>query len=160
MADKQLVAILGLASLGLGLGLAVALGLGRMPVLPLNEQYSQAKQEASADQETQVTASPTDRLGPAQIARHFAGRAASPVPLAPAQVIVEKTAQSVPWLVYLGLVGFGDVDKYYFKDTRSNRVVALALGQENTEWLLEKKTSGEFILRIDGVQYSVPFSSR
>jgi hypothetical protein len=82
-------------------------------------------------------------------------------------VIAEKPASppkpvpaNAPWITYLGLASEKGVTRYYFKDSRSTRIIALSEAKEEGEWALESKDDSGFVLRQDGALYRVSVAQR
>lgn len=64
-------------------------------------------------------------------------------------------ALDVPWISYLGMVEQAGLPYYYFKDSRSNRILALAQGKKEDEWVLESRDSSGFIVKVGEERYHV-----
>jgi hypothetical protein len=64
--------------------------------------------------------------------------------------------EKASWLRYIGLIAESDGEKkYYFKDTRSNRVIKLSLGQADQNWTLSEIADSHFILKNEEKTYIV-----
>jgi hypothetical protein len=64
--------------------------------------------------------------------------------------------QKVSWLKYIGLIAEPDGEKkYYFKDTRANRIIKLSLGQTVQEWTLSEISVSHFTLKNEEKTYVV-----
>lgn len=100
-----------------------------------------------------------DRPTEDEIVRLFVKPRAETVLQAKASPPLVEPARA-PWVSYIGTISNDVVVKYYFKDARSNRIIALAEGERNGEWLLVKKEDKEFILDINGMRYSVSSPQR
>jgi hypothetical protein len=95
----------------------------------------------------------------ARIAERFYRKPKDVAPRQPAPEIPEQPKpvepKSAPWISFLGIVGGKGGTRYYFKDSRSNRIIALAEGEREGEWLLVEKESGGFVLEVERERYRV-----
>jgi hypothetical protein len=71
-----------------------------------------------------------------------------------------STGESAPlvveWLSYVGVVTTADgTQLWYFKDSRSGRVIRPQEGEGGSSWILEEQRDDGFILSRDGVRYWV-----
>ncbi len=102
------------------------------------------------------------RAEPEALISLFVPRAAprSMRPSAPAQALpaatTEKKPTDAPWLAYLGYSsGAEGGQSYYFKDTRSGRVIKVTQGETAGDWTLVGVTEGRMILQNKGETYAV-----
>jgi hypothetical protein len=62
--------------------------------------------------------------------------------------VLEKKPTEAPWLAYLGFSsGAEGKPTYYFKDTRSGRVIKVTQGDTASDWTLAGITQDRMILR-------------
>jgi hypothetical protein len=67
------------------------------------------------------------------------------------EVVPPETAMEAGWLLYLGFYN----DKFLFKDTTSNCVLALAIGEKDRGWTLLGKNDNQFNFDYEGKKYFV-----
>jgi len=64
--------------------------------------------------------------------------------------------QNAEWITYIGLIATPEGEKkYYFKDTRSSRIIKVALGETAGGWTLAGMSDSGFTLKNDGKTYLV-----
>ncbi len=64
--------------------------------------------------------------------------------------------QPASWITYIGLISTPEGEKkYYFKDTRSSRIIKLALGETAGGWTLAGISAADFTLNNEGKTYVV-----
>jgi len=156
-----------LAVLAVLLVLGLILAARALAPPPLGNTSQTATRPAPAqDQRTEKpTASPaalaSGSVGagaePAELARSFHRSPAAPkaIPSVAAPPPPPEKPSSVAWLKYLGYAERDGAPSYYFKDSRSNRVIALRRDERNTEWQLVEKTAEGFLLREGSSLYFV-----
>jgi hypothetical protein len=108
---------------------------------------------------------PAGTAGPLWRVAYFLGHRPEPeseVEAPPAESAEVDTAEQeseplvVDWLSFVGAITAADgAQRWYFKDSRSGRVIRPAHHEGGSHWLLEQVRDDGFILRREGVRYSV-----
>ncbi len=96
----------------------------------------------------------TARAAPEAVLSLFVGRA--PAVQAHAPAAAEKKIMDAPWLNYLGYYSAAEGKPYYwFKDTRTGRVIKVSKGQASGEWALLEISGNRMVLRYNNELYAV-----
>jgi hypothetical protein len=146
-----------LAILGLALALALALPTSLQSGSTIEKPGAEHDRPPLDTPSSSAPASPTKGPDPATLARAFVhpvATTATPEPPAPPPAAPEP--QRAAWLQYLGSADKDGNKVYYFKDTRSNRVIALREGERKSQWELAARTKDGFVLRVESSSYLVP----
>ncbi len=94
------------------------------------------------------------RAAPEAVLSLFVGRA--PASQGHAQVAPEKKPVDAPWLSYLGYYSKAEGKPYYwFKDTRTGRVIKVSKGETSGEWALLEISGNRMVLRYNNELYAV-----
>jgi hypothetical protein len=94
------------------------------------------------------------RAAPEAVLSLFIGRA--PAAQARTTAAVEKKPMDAPWLNYLGYYAVAEGKPYYwFKDTRTGRVIKVSKGQDSGEWVLLEISGDTMLLKCNNELYTV-----
>jgi hypothetical protein len=94
------------------------------------------------------------RAAPGAVLSLFIGRV--PASQGRVQVASEKKIMDAPWLNYLGYYSKAEGKPYYwFKDTRTGRVIKVSKGEASGEWALLEISGNRMVLRYNNELYAV-----
>ena len=118
---------------------------------PVPNEISESRAEEQKDQEQLAT--------PIEIAVLFGWREKTREKTAEEVVrVVEEKEPPVEtsWFKPMGFVGDEEGSRsYLFKDSRTGKVLSIALGSESRGWKLLKATDKEFLLEFEGKKYII-----
>jgi len=70
--------------------------------------------------------------------------------------VIETPPDIAHWLKPMGfVVGNGDIRKYMFKDSRSGKVISVALHSRSRGWKLLEISAEKFLFEYEGKKYSI-----